>query len=48
MDLVGQLSAAGGRSDDEYTALTAAAESFRPVGGLAALTGIARAQLNVG
>jgi aryl-alcohol dehydrogenase-like predicted oxidoreductase len=32
---------------DEYTALTAAAESFRPVGGLAALTGIARAQLGV-
>src|SRR3954454_11052744 len=35
-------------SDDEYTALTVAAESFRPVGGLAALTGIARAQLNLG
>jgi aryl-alcohol dehydrogenase-like predicted oxidoreductase len=35
-------------ADDEYTALTAAAESFRPVGGLAALTGIARAQLGVG
>lgn len=33
---------------DEYTALTAAAESFRPVGGLSALTGIARAQLGVG
>ncbi|GLZ46105.1 putative oxidoreductase [Actinomycetospora sp. NBRC 106375] len=34
--------------DDEYTALTAAAASFRPVGGLAALTGVARAQLGVG
>ena len=32
-------------ADDEYVALTAAAESFRPVGGLSALTGIARAQL---
>lgn len=35
-------------TDDEYVALTAAAESFRPVGGLSALTGIARAQLGVG
>jgi aryl-alcohol dehydrogenase-like predicted oxidoreductase len=35
-------------AEDEYTALTAAAESFRPVGGLAALTGVARAQLGVG
>jgi aryl-alcohol dehydrogenase-like predicted oxidoreductase len=35
-------------ADEEYVALTAAAESFRPVGGLAALTGIARTQLGVG
>jgi aryl-alcohol dehydrogenase-like predicted oxidoreductase len=31
--------------DDEYGALTAAAESFQPVRGLSALTGIARAQI---
>jgi aryl-alcohol dehydrogenase-like predicted oxidoreductase len=35
-------------SSDEYVALTAAAESFRPVGGLSAFTGIARAQLGAG
>jgi aryl-alcohol dehydrogenase-like predicted oxidoreductase len=35
-------------AEDEYVALSAAAESFRPVGGLSALTGIARAQLGVG
>ena len=35
-------------TDDEYVALTVAAESFRPVAGFSALTGIARAQLGVG
>jgi len=34
-------------TDDEYVALTVAAESFRPVAGFSALTGIARAQLGV-
>ncbi|MFC5137490.1 aldo/keto reductase [Actinomycetospora rhizophila] len=35
-------------AEDEYTALTAAAESFRPVSGFAALAGIARAQIGAG